>query len=128
MQVCKGHITPDKHTAPDEWADAPEDDAELVNAERCGRGHHALRVAQNIVPLKNSPRYLALSYMGRRSRLYLRTKGHSFPHLCWRDSVGRARALHCEGRTAGEPAPTGRHPSTLVGSSGRPGKARSPRT
>jgi hypothetical protein len=61
MQVREGHIAPDKHLAPDEWADAPEDDAELVDAERCERGRHALRVARRIVPLKGSPRYLALS-------------------------------------------------------------------
>ena len=33
MQVRQGHITPDKHPTPDEWADTSEDDAELVNAE-----------------------------------------------------------------------------------------------
>jgi hypothetical protein len=33
----------------------------LVNAEWCSSGSHALRVAQRIMPLKGSPRYLALS-------------------------------------------------------------------
>jgi len=61
MQVREGHIAPDKHPAPDEGADAPEDDAELVDAERCSSGSHALRVAQRIMLLKGSPRYLALS-------------------------------------------------------------------
>jgi hypothetical protein len=61
MQGRKGHSTPDKHPAPDEWTDAPEDEAELVDAERCSRGCHALRVAQRSVPLKISPRYLTLS-------------------------------------------------------------------
>ena len=61
MQVREGHSTLDKHSAPDEWADALEDDVELVDAERCGRGCHALRVALRIVPLKGSPRYLTLS-------------------------------------------------------------------
>jgi len=57
----QGRITLDKDTAPDERTDAPEDNTELVNTERCGRGCHALRVAQYSVPLKGSPRYLALS-------------------------------------------------------------------
>ena len=61
MQVREGHIAADEHPAPDERADASEDDAELVDAERCSRGCHALRVAQRSVPLKGSPRYLALS-------------------------------------------------------------------
>jgi hypothetical protein len=33
MQVREGHITPDKHLAPDEQTDASEDDAELVDVE-----------------------------------------------------------------------------------------------
>ena len=61
MQVCEGHSTPDKHPAPDERADTSEDDAELGDAEQCGRGCHALRVVQRSVLLKGSPRYLALS-------------------------------------------------------------------
>ena len=61
MQVREGHLTPDKHPAPDEWTDASEDEAGLVDAERCGRGCHALRVVQRSVALKGSPRYLALS-------------------------------------------------------------------
>ena len=35
----------------------------MVDTERCSSGCHALRVAQARVPLKGSPRYLALSYM-----------------------------------------------------------------
>src|SRR5712691_11638689 len=63
MQMHQGRITLDKDTAPDERTDAPEDNTELVDTERCGRGCHALRVAQYSVPLKGSPRYLALSLM-----------------------------------------------------------------
>ena len=48
----QSRITLDKDTAPDERADAPEDNTELVDTERCGRGCHALRVAQYSVPLK----------------------------------------------------------------------------
>jgi hypothetical protein len=44
-----------------EWANAAQDDAELVDVEWCSSGSHALRVAQSIGPLKGSPRYLALS-------------------------------------------------------------------
>jgi hypothetical protein len=36
MEMCQGRLTLDKDTAPDEWTDAPEDDTELVDAERCG--------------------------------------------------------------------------------------------
>jgi hypothetical protein len=61
MQVREGHITPDKHLAPDEQTDASEDDAELVDVERCGRGCQALRVVPRSVLLKGFPRYLALS-------------------------------------------------------------------
>jgi transposase len=49
-----------KDTTPDEWADAAQDDAQLVETERCRRGHHVLRVTQCRVSLKDSPRYLAL--------------------------------------------------------------------
>jgi hypothetical protein len=61
MQECQGHLTLDKDSAPDKWTNAPEDDAKLVDAEGCGSGCHALRVVQRSVPLKGSPRYLALS-------------------------------------------------------------------
>ena len=61
MEVRQGRIAAHQHATPDEWADAAQDDAELVDAEWCGSGSHALRVAQSIVPLKGSPRYLALS-------------------------------------------------------------------
>jgi hypothetical protein len=55
MQRRQGRIAPDKHTTPDERADAAQDDPQLVDAERCGRDKHALRVAQRIVPLKGCP-------------------------------------------------------------------------
>jgi putative tryptophan/tyrosine transport system substrate-binding protein len=61
MQVGEGHLAPDKYPTPDERTNAPEDDAELVNAEWCISCCHTLRVAQRIVPLKGSPRYLTLS-------------------------------------------------------------------
>jgi hypothetical protein len=61
MEVCQGRLAGYQHPPPDERTDAPQDDAELVDAERCRRGSHALRVARRIVSLKGSPRYLALS-------------------------------------------------------------------
>jgi len=61
MQVRQGRIAPDKDMAPDERADAAQDDPQLIDAEQCGRCSHALRVAQGSVPLKGSPRYLTLS-------------------------------------------------------------------
>ena len=68
----QGRITLHKDTAPDERTDAPEDDPQLVDAERCGRGCHALRVAQDLVPLKGAPRYLALSITScRLSAMFL---------------------------------------------------------
>jgi hypothetical protein len=66
MQVREGHLAPDKHPTPDERTNAPEDDAELVDAEWCNSCRHTLRVAQRIVPLKGFPRYLALSYIVER--------------------------------------------------------------
>src|SRR5438132_8642374 len=75
MQVREGHITLDKHPAPDEWTNASEDDAELVDTERCGRGCHALRVLQRSVLLKGSPRYLALSNFFADAIAYQRVPG-----------------------------------------------------
>jgi hypothetical protein len=65
MEVCQGGLAGHQHPTPDERADITQDDTELVDAERCGRGCHALRVAQRITPLKGAgvPEY---SYhMGR---------------------------------------------------------------
>jgi hypothetical protein len=61
MQVREGHLAPDKYPTPDERTHAPEDNAELVDAEWYHSCRHTLRVAHRIVPLKGSPRYLALS-------------------------------------------------------------------
>src|SRR6266851_9078074 len=61
MQVCQGRRTVNQHPTPDERTDAAQDDPQLIDAERCSRGSHALRVAQRIIPLKDSPRNLALS-------------------------------------------------------------------
>src|SRR5262249_31271999 len=61
MQVCQGGMAVHQHATPDEWAYAAQDEAELIDAEWCSSGSHALRVAQRSVPLKRSPRYLALS-------------------------------------------------------------------
>jgi hypothetical protein len=57
----QGGITVYQHPTPDERANAAEDDVELVNAERCGRGCHALRVVQRSVLLMGAPQYLARS-------------------------------------------------------------------
>ena len=72
MEVPEGHITPDKHPAPDEWTDASKNNAERVDAEWCGRGWHALRVAQRSMSLKGSPRDLALSFLRALSLNVLR--------------------------------------------------------
>ena len=65
MEVRQGCLIVYKHLTPDEWADATQDNTQLIDAQGCGRGRHALRIAQSIVPLKGSPRYLALSYRYR---------------------------------------------------------------
>ena len=61
MQVRESHLTPDKHPAPDERADAAQDDPQLVDTEWCRSGSHTLRVAQSPTPLKGVPRCLTLS-------------------------------------------------------------------
>ena len=61
MEVRQGGLAGHQHPTPDEWADAAQDDPQLVDAEWCRRGSHALRVAQCLVSLKGVPRYLALS-------------------------------------------------------------------
>ena len=60
-EVRQGGMAVHQHATPDEWANAAQDDAELVDTEWCSSGGHALRVAQSIRPLKGSPRYLTLS-------------------------------------------------------------------
>ena len=84
MQVRKGHLTPDTYPAPDERANASEDDPQLVDAERCGRDCHALRVVQRSVLLKSFPRYLALSNMRRKAAIAEIGHGRSTPntHEC----------------------------------------------
>jgi hypothetical protein len=67
MEVREGHLAPDKYPPPAARTNAPEDDAELVDAEWCGSWRHTLRVAQRIVPLKGAPRYLALSVLVNNS-------------------------------------------------------------
>jgi hypothetical protein len=79
MQVRQGRLTPYKHTTPDERADAAQDDPQLVDAERCGRGNHALRVAQSIVPLMGSPRYLVLSSPGEAAPPHTHSPGPELP-------------------------------------------------
>ena len=61
MEVRQGGLAVHQHPTPDERADTTQDDTELVDAEWCRSGRHALRVAQHIMSLKGSPRYLALS-------------------------------------------------------------------
>jgi len=61
MQVCQGGLAVHQHSTPNKRADTTQDDTELVDAEQWSSGSHALRVAQRSVPLKGSPRYLALS-------------------------------------------------------------------
>ena len=35
MEVCEGGLAGHQHAPPDEWTDAPQDDPQLVDAERC---------------------------------------------------------------------------------------------
>ena len=63
MEVRQGRLAGHQHPTPDERADTTQDDTELVDAEQWSSGSHALRVAQRGVPLKGSPRYLALSVL-----------------------------------------------------------------
>src|SRR2546426_12548064 len=67
MQVCQGGLAVHQHSTPNKRADTTQDDTELVDAEQWSSGSHALRVAQRSVPLKGSPRYLALSMTGASS-------------------------------------------------------------
>jgi hypothetical protein len=66
MELRQSRLAAHQYPAPDEWTDAAQDDMELVDTKQCGSGCHALRVAQDLVPLKGSPRYLALSYETRQ--------------------------------------------------------------
>ena len=61
MKVRQSGMAVHQHTTPDKWANAAQDDAELIDVEWCSSSSHTLRVAQSIGPLKGSPRYLALS-------------------------------------------------------------------
>ena len=54
VEVCKGHRTPDQDTAPDERADVPEDDPQLVNLEFRWLIHR-VSVVQSVVPFTISP-------------------------------------------------------------------------
>jgi hypothetical protein len=63
VEMRQRSLATHKDTTPDEWADAAQDDAQLVETARCSRGHHVLRVTQCRVSLKDSPRYLALSVL-----------------------------------------------------------------
>jgi hypothetical protein len=60
----------DEETAPDERADASQDDAQLIDGGpwRSGRRLHALSVAQYVASLKDSPRILVLSRSYCKSR------------------------------------------------------------
>jgi hypothetical protein len=60
-----------KHPAPDEWADAAQDDPQLVDVERYGICRHTLSVTHSLVLLKGFPRYLALSKLDMHERLPL---------------------------------------------------------
>jgi hypothetical protein len=61
MEKRQHGLVAHKDTTPDQWADAAQDDAQLVETERCCRGHHVLRVTQYRVSLKDPPWYFALS-------------------------------------------------------------------
>ena len=61
MELRQSRPTAHQHPAPDERADAAQDDPQLVDAEWGSSGSHALRVAQSPTPLKGVPRYLTLS-------------------------------------------------------------------
>ena len=61
VELCEGGRTTDQEVTPDERTNAAQDDTQLVNVQRCGRGCHELRIAPRRVPLKGFPRYVTLS-------------------------------------------------------------------
>jgi hypothetical protein len=63
MEMRERRVARDEEAAPDERADASQDDTQLIESGpwRRGRRYHALSIAQRVAPLKDSPRILALS-------------------------------------------------------------------
>jgi hypothetical protein len=68
VEMRERRVAMDGETAPDEWTDASQDDAQLIDGGqwRSGRRGHALSIAQCVVPLKDSPRILVLSSLGEQ--------------------------------------------------------------
>jgi hypothetical protein len=63
VEMHERRVAMDEETAPDEWTDASQDDAQLIDGGqwRSGRRGHALSIAQCVASLKDSPRILVLS-------------------------------------------------------------------
>ena len=103
MQVRQSRIAAHQHLTPDEWVNAAQDDPQLVEVERCGRGCHALRVAQSIMLLKGSPRYLTLSPPATAA-----PPGQARSSVC--GAMARARGTGVAGSVGGDvvAAPCGR--------------------
>jgi hypothetical protein len=71
VEVSQKGIAMYEEAAPDERADASQDDAQLIDGRQCGTGRQAraLSVAQCVASLKESPQILALSpHRPRRAR------------------------------------------------------------
>src|ERR671922_3067874 len=79
MELRQSRLAGHQHSAPDERADAAQDDPQLVDAEWCRSGSHTLRVAQSPTPLKGVPRYLTLSTSAQSSDTSRRTPVGSVP-------------------------------------------------
>src|SRR5439155_8955074 len=61
VEVRQGRVATDEQTAPDEWTDLAQDDAELIDAGWFNRLIHAQSVPRRALRFKMSPRYLAVS-------------------------------------------------------------------
>ena len=59
VEMLKRRVARDEEAAPDERADASQDDTQLIDIGlwRSGRQYHALSIAQCVVSLKDSPEF-----------------------------------------------------------------------
>ena len=67
VELRQGGVAADEESAPDEWTDLAQDDAELIDAGWFNRLIHAQSVPRRALRFKMSPRYLAVSYMIARA-------------------------------------------------------------
>jgi hypothetical protein len=75
VEMLKRRVARDEEAAPDERADASQDDTQLIDIGlwRSGRQYHALSIAQCVVSLKDSPRILVLSVTSAHSPFVIKT-------------------------------------------------------